>query len=106
MLHIGNLRLQKNLVFLPKTRYMSLAAVADAFLHLKKNFKTIGLTVDEDLNRAELRQRASLRAVVAAEHAAGRFPHWRDGAVLYVVVNRRARPWRPGADVDATTVTS
>jgi len=85
---------------------LATAAVADAFLHLKKNFKTIGLTVDEDLNRAELRQRASLRAVVAAEHAAGRFPHWRDGAVLYIVVNRRARPWRPGADVDATTAAS
>jgi len=79
---------------------LATAAVADAFLHLKKNFKTIGLTVDEDLNRAELRQRASLRAVVAAEHAAGRFPHWRDGAVLYIVINRRERPFN--ADMDAS----
>jgi hypothetical protein len=64
--------------------------------------RTNGLTANEDLNRSELRQPASLRTVVAV----GCFPHWRDGAVLYIVVNCRACPWRPGADVDSTMVAS
>jgi hypothetical protein len=42
-----------------------------------------------------------MRDVVAAQHAVGHTPHWRDVAVLYVVRGRRARPYDTAMDVAA-----